>query len=319
MNLKQLLFIILSLVLVTGCISNRDEGFVWCNARYLDLTNENYQKDGSINPQKDKSLRLAKEGYLYAVAGSVVLQKPGEDEDRHFNLPPYMVEVINLQVKENDDKTGFQASTFEIYTDDSLTTLEEVVISFRGSDEWNDWAHNLKIMRLQFNSSENYINKVITYYGNKLNDKKLVAVGFSLGGGLAMKAIRVNPRVDEVWAFNTSPVDGEGFSVEENQYTLSVKGEILSLIRWFPAGPDTLGSLDEHHYADYDLIHSNPISAHARWGLTRQLLILADMVYFEESGRKNISSPPLKILKGSPTPRGCKDKQMTFLKKHDRI
>ena len=197
MNLKQLLVLIFSLILISGCASNRDEGFVWCNARYLDLTNDDYQKDDSINPQNDKSLRLAKEGYLYAVAvavaGAVVLQKPGEDEDRHFNLPPYMVEVESLQVNKNDDKTGFQASTFEIYTDDSLTTLEEVVISFRGSDEWNDWAHNLKIMKLQFNPSEKYVNKVVTYYGNKLNDKKLVVVGFSLGGGLAMKAIRTNP------------------------------------------------------------------------------------------------------------------------------
>jgi hypothetical protein len=204
-------------------------------------------------------------------------------------------------------------------TTESLTELREVVIAFRGSDEFKDWGHNLKLMKSQFKSSNNYVDRVISHYGDRLETIKLVTSGFSLGGGLAMNAIRYSASIDEGWAFNTSPVDEEAFSVMDNQYTLSVKGEALSWIRWFPSGPASLGSKDENHYADYDLIRSNPISAHARWGLTRQLLILADMVYYEESSRTNSTSPPMNILKNSSLPRGCKEPQKEFLRSHGRM
>ncbi len=55
---------------------------------------------------------------------------------------------------------------------------------------------------------------------------ELVAVGHSLGGGLAQQATYVSRRISQVYAFNTSPVTG-ATSIDQRNTDLSRRGDVL--------------------------------------------------------------------------------------------
>jgi pimeloyl-ACP methyl ester carboxylesterase len=57
-------------------------------------------------------------------------------------------------------------------------------------------------------------------------DFELVAVGHSLGGGLAQQAAYASQRVRQVYAFNTSPVTG-ATSIDQSNTSLSRRGDVL--------------------------------------------------------------------------------------------
>ncbi|MGF1779005.1 hypothetical protein [Vibrio nomapromontoriensis] len=299
-------------LVVTGCANNdighNDVGYAWCNARYLDYTF--YTAEAGFNLDKDKRFSLASKGYLYAIAADYSLQKDLANKDRHVKLPPYMRVVSELTVDKDPNGTGFEATTIEIYSGDDL---REIVMAFTGSNDSADWGHNLKLMKSQFGVTEKYIDRVVEHYRDVLDDDsiKFVSAGYSLGGGLSMQALRYEKRVDEGWAFNPSPWSGMPFSVEDNQYLLAASGEILAYTRWIKKGPHRLGTLDENYSDNYNLIKANPFTTHSRWILTRQLLIMADLDYFEKTNRTDspepgrTQSPALKILHESPLPRGC--------------
>ncbi|WAF78411.1 Mbeg1-like protein [Aeromonas dhakensis] len=295
----------------------KEEGFVWCNARYLDLTSPAYKYPNTVNPNKDKRFKLAYEGYIYALLGAVVLQKEQEYEDKHFALPDY-IEVDSTR----DDKTGFQASAFKVYTNSDKTQIKEVVIAFRGTDQtWRDYSkHNLSPFPQQYQPAEDYVLEI----SNKYNNKRIVVTGYSLGGGLAMHVLnnyRTSSKINQAWAFNSSPRTGEKITVEPRLYLISAKGEVLNLPRKvLRGGPKSLGALDEHFSDDYDLVAASSIYLHSRWVLARQIIIFADMVYFEKSGRQpGYISPPLEILKLANTAKGCTEDYKDFLIRHGRL
>lgn len=295
----------------------KEEGYVWCNARYLDLTSPDYQKSNTINADKDKRLRLAYEGYIYALLGAVVLQKEEKSEDKHFNLPSYI--EIDSSV---DDSSGFQATAFRVYEESNRTQLKEVVVAFRGTDQfWKDYSgHNLHPAPKQYKPAQDYTLKI----ADKYKGTKLVVTGYSLGGGLAMNVLRNNrtsSKVTQAWAFNSSPRAGEKVQVDSRLYLISAKGEILNLPRRIlQEGPSSLGALDENFSDDYDLVDASSAYLHSRWVLARQVLIFADMVYYEQSGRQdNYTSPPLEILKLANTAKGCSGKYRDFLVENGRL
>lgn len=293
-----------------------EEGYVWCNARYLDLTSPNYQRPNTVNADKDKRFRLAYEGYIYALLGAVVLQKEGKGEDKHFNLPAYI--EIDSSV---DESSGFQATAFLIYEDSNKRQIKEVVVAFRGTDQrWTDYSkHNLHPDPEQYKPAQDYVLKI----ADKYKGIKLVVTGYSLGGGLAMNVLhneKTSEKITQAWAFNSSPRTGAKVKVDPRLYLLSAKGEILNLTRRIREGSKSLGALDQNFSDDYDLLNANSFYLHSRWVLTRQMLIFADMVYYEQSGRKkNYVSPPLKILKLANTVKGCDGKYKKFLVDNGRL
>ncbi|ELI6432109.1 DUF2974 domain-containing protein [Aeromonas salmonicida subsp. salmonicida] len=295
----------------------KEEGFVWCNARYLDLTSPAYKYPNTVNPNKDKRFKLAYEGYIYALLGAVVLQKEQEHEDKHFALPDY-IEVDSTR----DDKTGFQASAFIVYTNSDKTQIKEVVIAFRGTDQfWTDYSkHNLSPFPAQYKPAEDYVLEI----SNKYNDRRIVVTGYSLGGGLAMHVLhneRTSPKISQAWAFNSSPRTGEKIKVDSRLFLISAKGEVLDLPRKvLRKGIKSLGALDDHFSDDYDLVAASSIYLHGRWVLARQILIFADMVYFEKSGRQpSYISPPLEILKLANAAQGCTEEYREFLISRGRL
>lgn len=319
--LKIIGTIVLALV-VSSCSlfpvnCGNEEGYVWCNARYLDLTSPEYQKPNTINADKDKRLRLAYDGYIYALLGAVVLQKEGKSKDKHFNLPAYI--EIDSSVNKG---SGFQATAFRIYEASNKAQLKEVVVAFRGTDQpWKDYSgHNLHPVPKQYKPAQDYVLKI----ADKYIGTKLVVTGYSLGGGLAMNVLhneRTSSKVTQAWAFNSSPRTGEKVKVDHRLYLLSAKGEILNLPRRIlREGPKSLGALDENFSDDYDLVSASSAYLHSRWVLARQMLIFADMVYYEQSGRNNnYISPPLEILKLANTAKGCDGKYKKFLVDNGRL
>ncbi|WP_429952358.1 Mbeg1-like protein [Aeromonas veronii] len=318
-KMAPLFFIVISLSSCSLFPSNmgREKGFVWCNARYLDLTSPAYKNPNTVNPNNDKRFRLAYEGYIYALLGAVVLQKEQEHEDKHFNLPGY-IEVDSTR----DDQSGFQASAFKVYANNDKTQIKEIVIAFRGTDQfWRDYSkHNLSPFPEQYKPAEDYVLDI----SSKYSDSKIVVTGYSLGGGLAMHVLhnkRTTSKISQAWAFNSSPRTGEKIKVDSRLFLISAKGEILDLPRRIlREGPRSLGALDSHFSDDYNLVDASSIYLHSRWVLARQMLIFADMVYFEKSGRQSsYISPPLEILKLANTAQGCTEEYREFLIRHGRL
>lgn len=313
---------IFGVAMLSGCSLfpvnwGKEEGYVWCNARYLDLTSPSYQRLGTINPNQDKRFKLAYDGYIYALLGAVELQKEGKSEDKHFFLPKYI--EIDSSV---DEPSGFQASAFKVYEDDDKKILTEVVVAFRGTDQfWKDYSgHNLHPSPKQYKPAQSFVLKI----ANKYKGKKLVVTGYSLGGGLAMNVLqneKTSPKISQAWAFNSSPRSGERIVVDPRLYLLSAKGEILDPARKIlREGPKSLGAMDEHFSDGYDLVNASSAYLHSRWVLARQMLIFADMVYYEQSGRnKDYISPPLEILKMANQPKGCDGKYKDFLIDKQRL
>ena len=292
----------------------KEEGFIWCNARYLDFWA--YPKLGSVDPIRDKRFALADKGYLYALAASITLQKEGKDEDKHFIAPPYMNRVSKL---EWDDKNGFQASTFELYEETGSSQLKEVIVAFRGTDEPKDWLkQNISLAPEQFPPARQYLKLVAYTYPTS----RIVVAGFSLGGGLAIHVLlhsETSILISEAWAFNPSPVTGFKERVDERLYVVANEGEILKSLRKLNWGPSHLGAIDEHYTDNFDLVESSSVYGHSRWVLTRQMLFFADMVHYERSGRRDQSSPSLEILKLANTPKGCCGSRKQYLTDQGRL
>lgn len=314
--------VIVAVVILSGCSVwptnwGKEEGYVWCNARYLDLTSCDYKEKNTVKPDKDKRFKLAYEGYIYALLGAIELQKEQQSEDKHFSLPEYI--EIDYSV---NDSTGFQASVFKVYETADRENLKEVVIAFRGTDQfWKDYsAHNLHPCPKQYKPAQDLVIKISDRY----KGTKLVVTGYSLGGGLAMNVLhneRTSSRVSQAWAFNSSPRTGEKVKVDSRLYLLSAKGEVLDLPRRIlKEGPKSLGALDEHFSDGYNLVDASSFYLHSRWVLARQMLIFADMVYYEQSGRDEAYiSPPLEILKMANPPKGCDGKYKKFLVDNNRL
>lgn len=320
LTMKKLFVTIALALTLSGCSlfpSNwgKEEGFVWCNARYLDLTSPAYQIPNTVNPTKDKRFKLAYDGYLYAVLGAIELQKSGKSEDKHFNLPSYVERYSSV------DKNGFQATAFKVFKSSEKLELKEIVVAFRGTDEIKDWkGHNLSPTPKQYKPAQKFLIDT----ANDFKGEKLVVTGYSLGGGLAMNVLRsVNTSnyITEAWAFNSSPRTGESIKIDSRLHLISVYGEILDPTRKaLRKGPKSLGALDENFSDGYNLIDASSFYLHSRWVLARQMLIFADMVYFEEAGRpENYISPPLAILKMAEEPKGCSGKYRAFLESNGRL
>ncbi|WP_116365139.1 Mbeg1-like protein [Parahaliea mediterranea] len=313
-------------ILASGCASIRgtglsilpknwgnEEGYIWCNARYLDINA--YKESGSAKPESDLKLALARKGYIYALAAGLTLQKSGESEDKHFFAPDSLRRIDTLNV--DDRKSGFQASTFEYYGSGDRFSSPKIIIAFRGSDEfYPDYLkHNFALWwePVQFKPAREYVKKVAKTYPS--ND--LIATGFSLGGGLAIHVLQSKPTsslITQAWAFNPSHRTGVKKSPSDRLYLAAVEGEILELFR-----TDGLGAIEGHYSNEYGLINSSSIYGHSRWVLIRQMLYYADLVEFEESGRTKNRTEPLDIIMASNVPNGCTEKIRRELANHGRI
>ncbi len=122
-------------------------------------------------------------------------------------------------------KYGFSADVY-LSEDD-----QEVVIAFRGTDDAKDWRYgNVDTdAHGQYADADTVFREVLAEYP----DRKIMTIGHSLGGGLAIHVAISNPDVD-AFAFDPSPriFGGENYGKYKNSIVVLYEtGEILSGIR----------------------------------------------------------------------------------------
>ena len=264
---------------------------IWCNERYLP------EIDARAQVTDDLHLNVAKQGYLYALLGAYVLQKNNEEGmDHRFSLPSNIETVKALSIK--DSKTGLEAETFKVY---SLSKKEpDVVIAFAGTNDDPDWDANLSFT---INSQYDQARKYVLDAGKLFPGTSFAVTGYSLGGGLAAhvtKHEQTSSLVKLAWLFNPSPKTWVNGRPDERIWQASTSNDVLKTIRlpifrMLPGFSDT-GAYNNQKAENFYLIKSNPVYAHFRWALARNILHTADLALYKE-GVTEDNSEPLKILK----------------------
>jgi hypothetical protein len=107
---------------------------------------------------------------------------------------------------------------FHVWRRTEDSACKEIVIAFRGSDSKDpgDWKSNFRWFRVRSAEFDQYAQvrayiEPLVYEGRIRgcrNPERIIAVGHSLGGGLAQMAAYAYFKVRYVYAFDTSPVTG---------------------------------------------------------------------------------------------------------------
>lgn len=137
---------------------------------------------------------------------------------------------------------------YSVWVDKSRTEQKRVAITFRGTDfnEYGDWYSNARwITRFnpltwdQYQQTRDLISALVPelkiHYGSNV---EIIAVGHSLGGGLAQHAAYSSSEINTVYAFASSPVTGSSSldrRVKKSDvmtFRVYESGEILSALRW---------------------------------------------------------------------------------------
>lgn len=271
-----------------------EEGKIWCNERYRTST--------GLKPEQEA---IAEKGYMYAMAAALVLQSddPKDLEARaHWFARPSRLQVMDRPKRL---KSGFEVGVFTL---ESVLPgkRDEVVIAFTGSNDRQDWlSTNLNpFQSKQYDEAVAYTKRILAR--PEVAGKKVVLSGISLGGGLAVHVLKtsgLDSQIDEVWAINPSPkiYAPKPASDEMKQKTWLVYSddEILAWSRtpFMTVILPGAGPIEAGHIAIYDLIKSNRIYAHFRWGVARQMLWVADVKMAK--GTMSASTEPFDILKCS--------------------
>ncbi len=168
---------------------------------------------------------------------------------RWRHLPDYSTE--NYKVKRKSVRLSVPGLSYRVWRDTSAAGPNRVAIVFRGTelDDLGDWYSNFRwltkfnpITTDQYHATTELVMQLVpSLLGDFGPDLEIVAVGHSLGGGLAQRAGYSSPHISTVYAFSTSPVIGNPSSDREvNQknreglviFRVFESGEILAAGRW---------------------------------------------------------------------------------------
>ncbi|GAB3383879.1 Mbeg1-like protein [Lysobacter fragariae] len=261
---------------------------VWCNTRYLDAIPEHQPP---FSATKSTMFPIAKRGYPYALASTLVLQDGG-GLDHAFSGDQVLTRVDWL-TDANNGHGGFYAATFTRKLGNEMP--DEVIVAFRGTNDTRDWLlHNLSPFPEQYRQARRYVERVASALPVRT---RLVVTGHSLGGGLAAHVAQhrdTRDLVQEAWVFNPSPRDGVWTHETPNIWFASSKGEILNAFRW-----DYVGAPKNQRTTEFKLIDASSVYRHFRYVITREILHYADLTEHVEGGRKSTTTIPLQILERS--------------------
>ncbi len=286
------MIVILALIFLSSCslkYADREHGKIWCNDRYLNKLD---------TPFSDKELAVAERGYIYALAGVLVLQDSQQESKDHYFPTPSRLKLIDNPKR---DFSGFEVGTFKLYETEDRENIKEIIIAFTGSNDSADWLwSNLLFSKKQYRLAEKYVLKIIEQYPNS----KIVLAGYSLGGGLAVHVAKnpsIKEYISEVWALNPSPKIYASGEEDKKIWLAAVRGEALAKMRkplfynW--PGVNNIGAPAEQTADDFYLVKSTSIYGHFRWVLARNMLHAADLSIYKRT--KAEKTEPLMILKSS--------------------
>ena len=268
---------------------------VWCNQRYLPKLDAH----GAVIDRLHQS--VAMNGYLYALLGAYALQKDNREGQEHFFELPARVKIAPRLHRHNVN-SGFEANAFEIYDLVNPAHLREIVVAFNGSDEENDWLTNFSLDTAQYEQALSYVQEV----NRKYPGVPIAVTGYSLGGALAVhvtKSATTAHLIYLAWVFNPSPKTWTDSSINPKIWQAATSDDILKIAREplfrFLPGVAAIGAPINQQAENYYLIESNPVHAHFRWALARNILHSADLALWKSSKGTLASTEPLEILQQS--------------------
>jgi pimeloyl-ACP methyl ester carboxylesterase len=174
----------------------------------------------------------------------------------------------------------------------------EVAIAFRGTDrndlgDWQSnfrWLHRLAPRFDQYDQVRENIGMIVRRIeasGCSSPNARFVAVGHSLGGGLAEQVGYAHPRIRYVYAFDPSPVTGffdvsallrAAYNADHGIDRAYESGEILSLPRHFIEDIYPPSTCDPRvRIVRFNLLSGSPVEQHSMEGLTENLRFSAAM------------------------------------------
>ncbi|MBP7080385.1 MAG: DUF2974 domain-containing protein [Rhodocyclaceae bacterium] len=268
---------------------------IWCNQRYLP------KRDAIVAVIDRLHQKVALNGYLYAVLGTYVLQKDStEGRTHYFELPARA--KLAPRLHRRNVTSGFEANSFEIYDKVNPSHLREIVVVFSGSDEDADWRTNFSSDTAQYEEAIAYVQSVSRQYPQV----PIAVTGYSLGGALAVHVTK-HPAtaglVYAAWVFNPSPKTWADSSINPKIWLAATSNDILKIARLslfqFLPGVAAIGAPANQKAENYYLIESNPVHAHFRWALARNILHSADLALWKASNGTLTASEPLEILQQS--------------------
>lgn len=190
---------------------------------------------------------------------------------------------------------GIPGAAYQVWRKGTDASCSEIAIVFRGTDvgSLGDWLSNLHWVtralpvRDQYEQVQDVIKGIVSKALElpcRTRATRVVAIGHSLGGGLAQQAAYVDKRIRRVYAFDPSPVTGSSDQhsrYDETRFGLRIErvyehGEMLAYGRYF-VRQLIPGSACNPLIRTFriDLIHGNPIFQHYMVDLAGAILVHA--------------------------------------------
>lgn len=151
---------------------------------------------------------------IYAMAANNAYK---DSSRKHFDLPDNWKRIKQV----NDEQSGLQ---FDIYEVSEEGGAKNLIVAFRGTDSEND---NPATSKKQYELVDKLMPDIIKNSPNA----KIIAVGHSLGGALALHTSLVFDNID-AYAFNPSPrIYRHGNNKPNKRYMINEKGDPLNTAR----------------------------------------------------------------------------------------
>ena len=268
---------------------------IWCNERYLPKLDARGAVINSLHQT------VAANGYLYALLGAYALQQDNPEGQQHFFELPDRVNMIT-GLHQQDSASGFEATSFEVADLVNPKHLREIVIAFAGSNDDADWRTNFYFDKTQYDQAIAYVQRINAHYPGV----PIAVTGYSLGGALAVhvtKNAATAHLIYAAWVFNPSPKTWADSSINPKIWQAATSDDILKIARLrifqFLPGVANIGAPINQRAENYYLIESNPVHAHFRWALARNILHSADLALWKLSNGKITTTEALEILQKS--------------------